>query len=116
MEEKQFQFWWILRRKERELGEEGSETVEVGLRVTQECSGGGYKKVFPSSLKWERKEASTSNPANIWTGDVSVMITDDVTYNPQVGKFYIHFRLIFMDDFPCFLRLYPWPRLEGQYC
>ena len=79
VEEKQFQFWWILRRKERELGGEGSETVEVGLRVTQECSGGGYKKVFPSSLKWERKEASTSNPANIWTGDVSVMITDDVT-------------------------------------
>ena len=82
--------------EERELRTEErgkSETVEVGLRVTQECSGGGYKKVFPSSLKWERKEASTSNPANFWTGDVCVMITvaAGVTCKPHFGKFYISF-------------------------
>ena len=36
--------------EDRELRREGSETVEVGLRVTQECSGGAadIKKALPS--------------------------------------------------------------------
>ena len=70
--------------EERELrgwrGERANETVEVGLRVTQECSvgGAGYKKALPLlplldplsvNLKREREEEGEEGSINFKPGE-----------------------------------------------